>query len=296
MTDAVMPRPAAPMPDRVRAYVALTKPRIVELLLVTTVPSMIVAAEGWPGTALVLATVIGGTLSAAGANVINNVVDRDIDALMHRTRRRPLPTARVTPIAALRFGVALGVAGFVWLWLLTNLLAATLATAGLLFYVFVYTIYLKRRSPQNIVIGGAAGAVPSLVGWAAVTGTVGLPAWIMFAVVFFWTPPHFWALALRYRDDYAAAGIPMLPVVVGVERTLEQSRWYAVATVAASLVLFPARAGGLLVLGSAIGLGVALLVAMQRLIRRPAYAMRFFGLTNLYLAALFGVIAIDGLV
>ena len=195
------------------AYVQLTKPRIVELLLITTVPAMIAAAGGWPGLWLVVATLIGGTLSAAGANTINCVVDRDIDAIMRRTRSRPLPAGRVRPGPALLFGVGLGVAGFLWLWATTNLLAATLSTSALLFYVLVYTMFLKRTSPQNIVIGGAAGAVPALVGWAAVSNSLAAPAWVMFAIIFLWTPPHFWALSLRYEDDYRAAGVPMLPVV-----------------------------------------------------------------------------------
>ena len=171
------------------SLVALTKPRIIELLLVTTVPAMILADHSWPGTWLVVTTLIGGTLSAGGANAINNVIDRDIDAEMRRTAHRPLPSHRIEPGPALVFGVVLGVAGFLWLWATTNLLAAGLSTGALLFYVFVYTLYLKRSSTQNIVIGGAAGAVPALVGWAAVEGSLALPAWIMFAIVFFWTPP-----------------------------------------------------------------------------------------------------------
>ncbi|HEY5727125.1 MAG TPA: heme o synthase, partial [Acidimicrobiia bacterium] len=209
------PRAVVTAGDRVRAYVELTKPRIIELLLITTVPAMIVAAEGWPGLGLIMATLVGGTLSAAGANTLNQVLDRDIDRVMRRTASRPLPTDRVTPGHAVVFGMALGIAGFAWLWATTNLLAAVLSTAGLAFYVLVYTMWLKRTTTQNIVIGGAAGAVPPLVGWAAVTGSLALPAWFMFAIVFYWTPPHFWALSLRYRDDYAAAGVPMMPVVVG---------------------------------------------------------------------------------
>ena len=197
--------------QRFGTYWALTKPRIIELLLITTVPAMVLAARGWPGTWLVLSTLIGGTLSAGGANALNCYIDRDIDEVMRRTSRRPLPRHQIEPVDARNFGIALGLAGFAWLWAFTNLTAALLATAALLFYVFVYTLWLKRTTPQNIVIGGAAGAVPALVGWAAVTGGVGLAAWILFAVVFYWTPPHFWALALRYRDEYAAAAVPMLP-------------------------------------------------------------------------------------
>jgi protoheme IX farnesyltransferase len=192
----------------VAAYFALTKPRIIELLLITTVPSMILAAGRWPGTWAVVATLIGGSLSAGGANALNNYVDRDIDQVMRRTRSRPLAKQVVAPANALVFGVVLGVAGFVWLAATTNLLAAGISTAALLFYVFVYTIRLKRTSTQNIVIGGAAGAAPALVGWAAVTGSLALPAWVLFLIVFYWTPPHFWALAIRYRDDYERAGVP----------------------------------------------------------------------------------------
>ena len=208
--------------SKVASYFALTKPRIIELLLITTVPSMVLAAGRWPGLWPVVATLIGGSLSAGGANALNNYVDRDIDQIMKRTRSRPLARHEVPPSNALVFGIALGVAGFVWLWVTTNLLAAAIATAALLFYVFVYTLKLKRTSTHNIVIGGAAGAAPALVGWAAVNGSLDLPAWVLFLVVFYWTPPHFWALAIRYRDDYEKAGVPMLPVVAGVEATTRQ--------------------------------------------------------------------------
>ena len=196
--------------------------RIIELLLITTVPAMVLAARGWPGTWLVVATLIGGTLSAGGANALNNYYDRDIDQVMKRTSKRPLPNHRIEPSHARNFGWALGVAGFVVLWLTSNLLAAAISTGALLFYVYVYTLRLKRTTSQNIVIGGAAGAAPVLVGWAAVTGDLSVAAWAMFAVVFAWTPPHFWALAVRYRDDYAAAGVPMLPVVTSIESTTRQ--------------------------------------------------------------------------
>ena len=289
---------AAPASARARigAYVELTKPRIIELLLITTVPSMIVAAAGWPGTWSVAATLIGGTLSAGGANAINNVLDRDIDRLMRRTRGRPIPTGRVSSGAALRFGIALGISGFLWLWATTNLLAASLSTAGLLFYVLVYTMVLKRSSEQNIVVGGAAGAAPALVGWAAVTGTLAPAAWVMFAVIFFWTPPHFWALALRYEDDYAVAAVPMLPVVAGRQRTLEQIMVYTVVLFGTSLLLFPTGAVGVPYLVAAVVLGGWLLVAARRLSRRPGEAMRFFALSNVYLAALFVAMAADALV
>jgi protoheme IX farnesyltransferase len=282
--------------ELVRAYVELTKPRIIELLLITTVPSMVVAAGRWPSTWVVLATLIGGTLSAGGANAINNVVDRDIDRVMRRTRSRPLPTERVQPRPALAFGAILGVAGFGWLWATTNLLAAALSTSGLLFYVFVYTLILKRSTVQNIVVGGAAGAVPALVGWAAVTNELSPAAWVMFAIVFFWTPPHFWALALRYEDDYAVAGVPMLPVVVGRTRTLEQIELYTIVLVGVSLLLYPTGAVGWIYLLSALGLGIWLYRSARRLHRRPGESMRFFGFSNLYLAALFIMMAVDAAV
>jgi heme o synthase len=277
-----------------RAYLELTKPRIIELLLTTTLPSMIVAAGGWPGWWLAAATLIGGTLSAAGANTINQVIDADIDRIMRRTRGRPIPSGRVTPERALVFGIALGVAGFAWLWATTNLLAAVLSTAGLLFYIFVYTRLLKRSTPQNIVIGGAAGAVPVLVGWAAVTDSLALPALVMFGIVFFWTPPHFWALSLRWEDDYRAAGVPMLPVVAGVPRTLDEIAVYSIVTVVVSLVLVPWT--GWIYLTAAVLLGGMLVAGAVALRRRPERAMRFFATTNVYLAGLFLAIAIDGLV
>jgi heme o synthase len=277
----------------VRAYVELTKPRIIELLLTTTLPAMILAAGGWPGWWLASATIFGGTLSAAGANTINQVVDADIDRIMRRTRGRPVPSGRVPPERALVFGIFLGVAGFAWLWATTNLLAAVLSTAGLLFYVFVYTMLLKRSTPQNIVIGGAAGAVPVLVGWAAVTGSLAWPALVMFGIVFCWTPPHFWALALRWEDDYRAAGVPMLPVVAGVSRTLDQIVAYSVVTVVVSLLLVPWT--GWIYLAGAGLLAAMLLAGAVALRRRPERAMRFFTTTNVYLAALFLAIAVDGL-
>ncbi len=287
--------PAVTLIGRLGGFVALTKPRIIELLLVTTIPAMILADRSWPGTWLVLATLIGGTLSAGGANAINNVIDRDIDGEMRRTAHRPLPARRIEPGAALVFGIGLGLAGFVWLWITTNLLAAVLAAAALLFYVFVYTLYLKRSSTQNIVIGGAAGAVPALVGWAAVDGSLALPAWIMFAIVFYWTPPHFWALSLRYREDYARAGVPMLPVVKGEAATLRSIWLYTLQLFAITLVLFAAAEMSLFYLGSAVVLGGLLLAGAWRLRTHSEEAMRFFGYSNIYLTLLFGAIAIDGL-
>ncbi len=279
----------------VRAYVELTKPRIIELLLTTTVPAMILAAQGWPGTWLVLATLIGGTLSAGGANTINQVVDADIDRIMNRTKARPLPTSRIAPSRALWFGSVLGAAGFLWLWITVNMLAAALTTAGLLFYVFAYTLYLKRSSAQNIVVGGAAGAVPALVGWAAVTGSVDLAAWVLFAIIFFWTPPHFWALAIKYREDYAAAAVPMLPTVIGTERTLDHIVAYSSVLVGASLLLIATGTVGLLYSVVATVLGVAALAASLWLRSNPDQAIRYFVASNLYLAVLFAAMALDGL-
>ncbi len=294
------PAVAAPGPrslrDSVAAYVALTKPRIIELLLITTVPAMVAAASGWPGTWLVVATLIGGTLSAGGANALNSYHDRDIDQVMRRTKRRPLARAQLDPARARTFGWALGVAGFVWLWVFANLLAAALSTAALLFYVFVYTLALKRSTVQNIVIGGAAGAAPVLVGWAAVTGSLALPAWVMFAIVFAWTPPHFWALALRYKDDYASAGVPMMPVVRGVERTTRQMLVYAMVTALFSLGLVPAAGLGWIYLLAALGLGSWLVFESARVVFHPERAMALFGYSTVYLAALFAALTVDRLV
>ena len=278
------------------AYFALTKPRIIELLLITTVPSMVLAARGWPGTTLVIATLIGGALSAGGANSLNSYFDRDIDEVMRRTRARPLARHEIQPRNALIFGVVLGVAGFAWLGVFTNLLAASVSTAALLFYVFVYTIALKRSTVQNIVIGGAAGAAPVLVGWAAVTNTVGLPAWVLFLVVFYWTPPHFWALAIRYKDDYEAAGVPMLPVVAGVEVTTRRMLLYTGVMVGVSLLLVPVAPMSWIYLGAAIGLGAWFLWDTWRVYRRPEDAMRLFTTSTVYLSALFASVMLDVLV
>ena len=298
--DPAEPEPA---PERTagqsaRAYFLLTKPRIIELLLVTTVPTMFIAARGVPSPWLMAATLFGGALSAASANVLNCYLDRDIDALMRRTARRPLPAHRVEPGDALRFGLVLGVAGFVWLWGFVNLLSAVLATAAILFYVFVYTLGLKRRSTQNIVIGGAAGAVPVLVGWSAVTGRVGLPALVLFAIIFYWTPPHFWALSLRYADDYAAAGVPMLPVVRGARETSTQILYYTVLLVAVTLLLYPAGRMGALYLAAAVALGGAFIWRALELRRdlTGRRAIRLFSFSNTYLALLFLAMAVDAVV
>jgi protoheme IX farnesyltransferase len=290
--------PARTARQSARAYFLLTKPRIIELLLVTTVPTMFIAARGVPSLWLVAATLFGGALSAASANVLNCYLDRDIDALMRRTARRPLPAHRVDPADALRFGLVLGVAGFVWLWATVNLLSAALATVAILFYVFVYTLGLKRRSTQNIVIGGAAGAVPVLVGWAAVTGRVDLPALVLFAIIFYWTPPHFWALSLRFKDDYAAAGVPMLPVVRGARETSTQILYYTVLLVAVTLLLGPAGRMGALYLAAAVALGGAFIWRALELRRdlTGRRAIRLFSFSNTYLALLFCAMAVDAVV
>ncbi|MGA7097786.1 MAG: heme o synthase [Acidimicrobiia bacterium] len=279
--------------SKMAAYVALTKPRIIELLLITTVPSMVLAAGQWPGFDLVVATLIGGSLSAGGANALNNYIDRDIDQVMRRTRGRPLARHEVPPRNALIFGITLGVAGFVWLAITTNLLAASLSTAALLFYVFVYTMALKRTTVQNIVIGGAAGAAPVLVGWAAVTGGIGLPAWILFLVVFYWTPPHFWALAIRYKDDYGRAEVPMLPVVAGIEATTRRMLLYTGLMVAVSILLVPVAGMWWVYLLGSIGLGAWFLWDTWRVYLRPAEAMRLFTTSTVYLAALFAAVMLD---
>jgi protoheme IX farnesyltransferase len=280
---------------RVAAYIGLIKPRIIELLLITTVPAMVLAADGWPGWGLVGATLLGGILSAGGANAINNFVDRDIDVHMERTKHRGLPSNAVGPNEALVLGVVLGLMGFFWLWATTTLLAAVLATAAFAFYVFVYTMLLKRTTPQNIVIGGAAGAVPALVGWAAVTGSLALPAWILFAVVFFWTPAHFWALALRFEEDYARAGVPMLPVVAGEKETTLQITLYAAAVAFVSLMLYPAASLGPIYLISAALLGSAFIGSTLLLARDRSKALSVFKFSNIYLALLFSAAMLDAL-
>jgi protoheme IX farnesyltransferase len=282
----------------IRAYVTLTKPRIILLLLVTTVPAMILARRSVPSIWLIVATLAGGTLAAGGANAMNQYLDRDIDEIMRRTRRRPLPSGVIAPRSALLFGFALGVVAFVWLALLVNMLSAVLAIGALAFYVIVYTLWLKRSSPQNIVIGGAAGAMPVLVGWAAVTGRVGVPALVLFAIVFVWTPPHFWALALRYERDYAAARVPMLPVVAGTAATTRQIVAYTVVLVAVTFVLYPVAHMGLIYLSAAAVLGVLFVAGAVRLRHTPSPARRMalFHFSIAYLALLFGAVALDALV
>ena len=282
-----------------RAYVALTKPRIIELLLVTTIPTMVLAQRGVPSLWLMAAVIIGGTLAAGGANAINQYVDRDIDDVMRRTRNRPLPRHAVEPRSALVFGVALSAISFVFLALTVNLLSALLAASAIGFYVFVYTLWLKRSTPQNIVIGGAAGCVPVLVAWAAVTGTVGVPALILFAIVFYWTPPHFWALALRYKGDYAAANVPMMPVVRGEAETARQIVLYTLLLFAVSLLLFPAAEMGLIYLVAAVGLGAAFVWYALRVLRDASDGKAAIGLFRYsisYLTLLFAAVAVDSLI
>jgi len=285
--------------DTLRAYLALTKPRIIELLLVTTIPTMVLAQGGGiPSVWLMAAVVLGGSLAAGGANTINMYLDRDIDDLMRRTRHRPLPRHAVTPERALAFGIALSILSFAWLTVTVNLLSAVLAASAIGFYVFVYTMWLKRSTPQNIVIGGAAGCVPVLVAWAAVTGTIQVPALVLFAIVFYWTPPHFWALALRYRGDYAAASVPMMPVVRGEAETARQIVVYTILLVVVSLLLFPAARMGLIYLVAAVVLGAGFVwyaLRVQRDISDGRAAIRLFRFSISYLTLLFAAVAADSL-
>jgi protoheme IX farnesyltransferase len=289
---------AATRRERIAAYVALTKPRIIELLLVTTVPAMIVAQRGMPPVELILLTLIGGSLAAGGANAINCYVDRDIDEVMPRTRKRPLPAHKIKPVKALVFGIVLGIGAFGFLWATVNLLSAALAIAALLFYVFVYTIGMKRSTPQNIVIGGAAGAVPVLVGWSAVTNTIELPALVLFGIIFYWTPPHFWALAMRYEREYARAGVPMMPVVYGRRETTRHILLYSLLMLAASLAFFGVARMGVVYLAAALVLNGAFIAWAVKLWRQPTSrrAWGLFRFSIYYLALLFGAMALDRLI
>jgi len=312
----VASEPGAAVPttgDTIRAYIALTKPRIIELLLVTTVPAMVLATRWLPASVggvdwadwgwLVVWTMIGGTLAAGSANAINCYLDRDIDLLMTRTRRRPLPAHQVEPERAVVFGLVLGVISFAVMAYFVNLTAAFLTLLAIAFYVVVYTMLLKRTTPQNIVIGGAAGALPPVIGWAAVTGSVSLPAILLFALVFYWTPPHFWALSLRIRKDYAAANVPMLPVVKGVPETTRQIALYTLLMVAISLVLFAVAKMGIIYLVAAVGLGAIFLWQAFGLWRRgtseeesTAGAIRLYKFSISYLTLLFAAVALDALI
>jgi protoheme IX farnesyltransferase len=289
---------SVPWHARVGAYVTLTKPRIIELLLVTTVPTMVVAERGLPSLWLIVATVLGGTLAAGGANAVNMYVDRDIDALMKRTQHRPLVTGAIAPRNALAFAVGIEVLAFAWLWGFVNLLSAVLALAACLFYVFVYTLWLKRTSSSNIVIGGAAGAVPTLIGWSAVTDSLSWAPVVLFGVIFLWTPPHFWALAIRYKDDYAAADVPMLPSVASVRSTAIQIVAYAVGVWALTLVFVPVASMGWIYAVSAVVLGGAFVALSVDVLRRGTVpsAMRLFHYSITYLTLLFGAMALDVLV
>ena len=292
------PMPAVvPTRGKLAAYVALTKPRIIELLLVTTVPAMVVAERGMPSAWLILATMLGGTLAAAGANATNMVIDRDIDTKMRRTRRRPLVTGEITPRNALIFAVVLEVVAAVWLAVVVNPLSAGLAVSATLFYILVYTIWLKRTSTQNIVIGGAAGAVPVLVGWAAVTNELALAPFAMFAIIFAWTPPHFWALAIRYREDYARAEVPMLPVVASFDATARRIVGYTVVLWATSVAFWPLGQMGPIYLVAAVVLGAMFTWKAVKLARSrvPDSAMSLFKFSITYITLLFGAMAADQL-
>lgn len=291
--------------EKAGAYLVLVKLRVVEQLLITTVPTMFVAQRGVPGLWLMLATVLGGTFAAGGANAINMVIDRDIDALMDRTKHRPLVTGVITPLHALVFAIALEVAAFVWLWWQVNLLSAALAVAACLFYVFVYTLWLKRSSVENIVIGGAAGAVPVLIGWSAVTNRIDWAPVVMFAVIFVWTPPHFWALAVKYKDDYGKAGVPMLPVVASFKTTATRIVAYTVVLWALSMLVWPVAQLSWFYACVAAVMGAMFLFVALRLYRvgnsdaQPSVvageAMKLFVFSNVYISVLFIAMGVDQL-
>jgi protoheme IX farnesyltransferase len=295
-TDA--PRPS--FRRKAKAYFELTKPRVIELLLISTVPTMILAERGFPNLWLVVATVIGGALSAGSANSFNCYIDADIDKIMGRTKGRPLVTGELTTKEAYRFAWVLGVLSVVWLATLVNIVAALLSLVAILFYVFVYTLLLKRRTPQNIVWGGAAGAMPVLIGWAAVTGDVGAPAWVLFLIIFLWTPPHYWPLSLKYKKDYTDAGVPMLPVVRNNRTVGIQILLYSWALIASTLILIPVAGMGAIYSLTAILAGLWFVVESYRLYREALSGdiknpMRLFHGSISYLTVLFVAIAIDAL-
>jgi protoheme IX farnesyltransferase len=294
LSEAIESRPPG-VPVLIRAYVDLMKPHVTTLLLAITALTMVMAARGMPPLPALAATLLGGLLAAGSANAINCYVDRDIDGLMGRTMRRSLPAGRVPPRHALAFGLTLAVASFSLMASLVNLLSATLALGGILFYVLVYTMGLKRTTPQNIVIGGAAGAVPALVGWAAVTDSIGLAAFLLFCVIFFWTPPHFWALSLLIKRDYERAHIPMLPVVLGEAETRKQIFLYSLQLLGVTLLLFASGIMGYVYLAAAVILGGGMIYMAYRLLRGASlkWANRLFWYSNSYLALLFAVMALD---
>jgi protoheme IX farnesyltransferase len=298
MLGTVAARRARGLREAAWAYLSLTKPRIIVLLLITTIPAMILAKGGWPSVWLMLVTVAGGAIVAGGANAMNCYFDRDIDTLMLRTRGRPLPAGQIEPERAAVFGIILAAVGFLMLDVFANLLAACLTLGAFAFYVIIYTLLLKRTTPLNIVIGGAAGAMPPVVGWAAVTGSVEAPALVLFAIVVLWTPPHFWALALNYNSDYKRAGIPMLPVVAGRDETRRQILLHTIALVAVTLILPASGATGVIYLAAALVLGGLFLVYVLRLwsgaFGKAASAL--FRYSIIYLALLFVAVAVDGLV
>jgi len=281
-------------------YIALTKPRVIELLLVTTIPTMILAANGWPGLLLVLETLVGGAAAAGSANVLNCYLDRDIDKIMNRTKRRPLVTGEVSPRAALIFGVALGVFSLTWLWFLVNPASALLTAAAILIYVVGYTMILKRRTPQNIVWGGAAGCMPVLIGWSAVTGGLSWTAVLLFGVIFFWTPPHYWPLSMKFKNDYAAAGVPMLPVVAKDTKVAREMILYTVAMIACSLLIWPVQDMTWVYGVAATGLGAWFLWTNISLLRRAEdptrgklKAMSVFHASITYLTLLSVALSVD---
>jgi protoheme IX farnesyltransferase len=279
--------------ETARDYLSLLKLRIVVLLDATAIGVMIPASQGHPRLVPVLAVLVGGTLAAGGAHAINCWFDRDIDAAMTRTRRRPLPDGRIPPWHAVALGIVLNVVAFAALWVGANLLAALLALSGTLIYVFVYTVWLKRWTPQNIVIGGAAGAIPPLVGWAAATGRLDLTALSFFGVIFFWTPPHFWALAQMIKSDYARAGVPMLPVVAGVKSTKQLSVGYAVVTALVSVIPFFTHSAGAVYLAGAMVLGIGLVGITLLDLEGRRWTRRVFTYSLVYVAALFTLFAIS---
>jgi len=280
-----------------RDYFVLTKPSIMLLLLITTVPAMVLAEGGWPGLGPVLATLLGGMMAAGGSGAVNMYIDRDIDAVMVRTRKRPIPSGRVPARHALIFGMALGVASGPWLWLTVNFAAAALAVGAFLFYVVVYSLYLKRRTVHNTVLGGVAGALPPLIGWAAITNSITIEGVLLFAIVFFWQPPHFWALAIRLEPDYRSVGIPMMPVVLGEHETRRQTLLYAIATVMVTLIFGAVEELAWVYFAVAAVGGAAFIRASIAMYRGRGLTgtAPMFRMSTLYLAALFTAMVIDTL-